>query len=907
MVFKQKSLLFFNIILSLLFILPLPVKAEWLKHSSNPVIPYSADGWDSLAVRSPAVIYDNSQFKLYYQGQKNSSNWQIGVAYSSNGVDWTKNTNNPIITPSSTSFIDENGLEEPAVLKDNLYRMWYKSDPTSTIRYATSTDGIVWDKYEKAVLTGTAYWENHGVANPSVIFKDGKYWMYYTAWGSDNGWLIGLATSPDGIIWTKYERNPLNLPLGDHLGRPSAIYYGGKFHLFYHTGYGRGTDIYHLVSDDGINFSCDGQCSILALGSPGSFDSNTIIGPSVIEHNSQIYLYYGGTIDNSHWQIGLASEQPIVLENKKTPIIILPGMFASWNKEAILHNQATNQEDWILNPVVHEYDGLIQTLTNLDYQNNKDFYVFTYDWRKSLNDSSTDLKQFLEAKFPSSQTKVNLIGHSLGGLIGRIYAQKYGASKINKLLTIGSPHQGVAQTYKPIEAGELEKNNTWLWLAEKIVLVLNKEHFNSDKQTINQMFPMIKDLFPTYNFLKNQNNQEISIQDMQIKNDSLLSYQSNFPDIFSYLKTIAGEKSDTLWGFKVGPRTIFDQLLDYYPDGRPQENFYQTGDYLVLSDSAKAGNNPQILNLDHGEIIYKKESIKKILDASNISYQDSQIIEGEKTIISPSLIFLILSPATIEVKFKNHLYPEQNGLIFIENAQSGNYTLRVLGKEKGQYTVFIGQIGINTDQWTKIEGEIIQAPPTSQIDSYIISFDSQNPSEFPVNQNDVLSLFDLLIRRLSLIRKDYNRPDFGEAIEEAQDAKANFLRRNYKKMRKQLLECNREIFSARKKAPTLYKNVLYDTLLQLENLYERSSKVSGYISKQKEIQKKISDLTKKYSSLEEYLIKQKQQGVNVLQKSISLSQMQEKLSKSKEAFTDSNFSLAEILLLSTMRLGQEIK
>ena len=44
-------------------------------------------------------------------------------------------------------------------------------------------------------------------------------------------------------------------------------------------------------------------------------------------------------------------------------------------------------------------------------------------------------------------------------------------------------------------------------------------------------------------------------------------------------------------------------------------------------------------------------------------------------------------------------------MIFLENAESGTYTLKVTGLGKGKYTVVVGQITTDNDYWENIAGE----------------------------------------------------------------------------------------------------------------------------------------------------------------------------------------------------------
>jgi len=311
---------------------------------------------------------------------------------------------------------------------------------------------------------------------------------------------------------------------------------------------------------------------------------------------------------------------------KKNPIIIIPGFLGSWNKDAILHNKIVLQQDWILNPIAKEYEGLEKTLIHLGYEKNKDFYYFNYDWRKDIESNADKLNVFINNLH--LEQPADLVGHSLGGIVGRIYAQKYGKTNIEHLVTVGSPHQGIAKSYMAVEGGEIETDNSLFWLAEKIVLQLYKDGLKTDRQILSENFPVIQNLIPTTDFLKDES-QVISISNMAIKNNLLSRYQDNFNQIFDILQTTSGEKGMTTSGYVVKKRNVIDELLDNYPDGRPIQKLTDMGDLTVTSVSAKGGENPIILSKDHGELIYTKDAIKQLLDTLQIGVEDKDIIEGK--------------------------------------------------------------------------------------------------------------------------------------------------------------------------------------------------------------------------------------------------------------------------------------
>lgn len=855
-----------------------------------------------------SIIYENSKFKMWY-ADLSGPTIKILRSSSPDGYNWN--------TEGSINIEETANYHDPVILKlDNKKILFYVASNNGNfkIKRAESTDGINFSNISEILTPQLNNWEYKAVSCPFVYHENGIFYLFYCGSGN-NGWSIGLATSSDGVNFIRCSNNPLTDVNGNTIpgGNLFLLKKDNKYYLFFHTWYASGIDVIESESTLGCQMSWKNRRNIISKDT--QYDQNHIISPSIVEVDNQLYLYYTGLGNDNIWRLNLAISQPTSTPTPtltptptpKTPFVLLPGLMASWNKEAILHNQPVNISEWKLAPFVTEYEGVRKTMKNLGYIENQDFYLFAYDWRKGLNDLADDLNVYLNQLTINHQpptSNFNIVGHSLGGLVGRIYAQKYGAEKINKLITVGSPHQGVAQVYKTVEAGELERWDNLIWLAQKIILVLNKNGFETDKETINRLLPVTKDLLPTYNFLKNQNNQEISISNMEIKNDTLLSYQNNFSSIFPYLQTIVGEKGNTLTGFKVGPRTILDQLLNLYPDGRPIENFYQIGDFTVTSTSAGAGNQPIILNFDHGEIIYKSESIKKILDTLAVNYQENQITEGAKTDISPSLIFLIKSPAEMTVEFNGQTFSEQEGIIFIKNASDGDYTLNITGKEKGRYTVIIGQIGENNDNWQQIEGEITQSPPSSQTDTYQIKFNSQSP-QFPIS--NTITLFDEIILYLTDLNKTLKKNEVNRAINNLYQAKQYHQQNNKGRTKSILLLAHKQIFQAEAKANTTEKSKLLYAAEKLENLYEKSLTNYFFGLSRWQLKQNLSRYKKLIIPTQKYLLAKKQQGKNVITNTNILIEIEKRVNLAEKRLNENNLNLADILLKSVVELTKEVR
>lgn len=105
------------------------------------------------------------------------------------------------------------------VIKDTLYKLYYSGHDGQRwkVALATSTNGIRWTKYpDNPILSNSpdSSWDNDTVYGVSVVpLALNDYRMWYSGRTFDLRSKIGYATSTDGIHWTKYSGNPV-LKLG---------------------------------------------------------------------------------------------------------------------------------------------------------------------------------------------------------------------------------------------------------------------------------------------------------------------------------------------------------------------------------------------------------------------------------------------------------------------------------------------------------------------------------------------------------------------------------------------------------------------------------------------------------------------------------------------------------------------
>ena len=104
---------------------------------------------------------------------------------------------------------------------------------------------------------------------------------------------------------------------------------------------------------------------------------------------------------------------------------------------------------------LHQYDQLLSHLQSLGYQQQGGaLKIFTYDWRLSNFHTTELLKHFIDEAAPDPTQQVDIVTHSMGGLIARLYVQAFGgAERVRSLIMMGTPHRGAGQVFRIVEEG----------------------------------------------------------------------------------------------------------------------------------------------------------------------------------------------------------------------------------------------------------------------------------------------------------------------------------------------------------------------------------------------------------------------------------------------------------------------
>lgn len=185
----------------------------------------------------------------------------LGVAVSDDGIVFKKCFSGPIldriaIEPYMCTSCDVR-------IEDGLWKMWYTSgngyvmvedswEPLYDIKYATSADGVSWERHKCIAVPIQNKYEALGV--PSVLFEDEKYKMWYSYRDIRNyrvdrnaSYRIGYAESKDGMHFQRLDHlagitisRDRNAWDGQMIAYGRVISYHGKKYMFYNgNGFGQ--------------------------------------------------------------------------------------------------------------------------------------------------------------------------------------------------------------------------------------------------------------------------------------------------------------------------------------------------------------------------------------------------------------------------------------------------------------------------------------------------------------------------------------------------------------------------------------------------------------------------------------------------------------------------------------------
>ncbi len=195
-----------------------------LRSSSHQLMELGAPGaFDDNGITPISVLsLGNGRLRMYYTGWQLSDKVRYflftGLAESDDGGETFRRVSEvPVLdrcdgemTVRTATFVQ---------LEDGLYKAWYiagsrtimlhgKQVPTYSLHYAESADGVSWPRGREIMRPVEPY--EFGFGRPVIRRTGAGYEMWYSIRRTDVSYLIGYATSTDGVAWARHDEYGMN-------------------------------------------------------------------------------------------------------------------------------------------------------------------------------------------------------------------------------------------------------------------------------------------------------------------------------------------------------------------------------------------------------------------------------------------------------------------------------------------------------------------------------------------------------------------------------------------------------------------------------------------------------------------------------------------------------------------------
>lgn len=299
----------------------------WIDYPQNPLISPTNSYYDNRGVRQSFVFFDEGKYKMFYLGLTYSAKAYICYTESSDGLNWTFPLTNPVISPSNTpNAWDGYGVASGPCIKINgVYHLYYCGWASSaanapwSIGLATSTDGVNWVKREQPVITGVSVGANQIGAN-SIIRIGDYYYLYYTNRNYPN-YNINVMKSLNGVDFTPVTNAPVLMPTfqweGTGVYMASVIKDGDNYKMVYGAGVNSSTAnnksyIGFATSPNGLTWTKSETPIFDNTKTANGWGAFEIAYPSLIKTDSEYRVYYSADSNGSTiYRIGMMRKAAI--------------------------------------------------------------------------------------------------------------------------------------------------------------------------------------------------------------------------------------------------------------------------------------------------------------------------------------------------------------------------------------------------------------------------------------------------------------------------------------------------------------------------------------------------------------------------------------------------------------------
>lgn len=259
-----------------------------------------------------------------------------------------------------------------------------------------------------------------------------------------------------------------------------------------------------------------------------------------------------------------------------------------------------------------EANGYVLDDNDNDFNEGENLFCFSYDWRKDNAYNAELLSEFIDSVINwTSSDQVNLVGHSMGGIVAKTFIKLFDESRVKKLVFIGTPHLGAPEVLTVMLTGKLFE-----WL--------NFFASNYYFRLLGRNLPSCYQLIPTRSYfdlsLNNgfSNGVEVYSECFQLLDGTYLAYD----ELIDYLRDYESPAEEDLNDFLLDNSEIFKEDIDTVDFGSVQVFNIVGHNYLTIGLNRETEIIP-------GSGIIVIEDVRNLNGDYTVPLRSAELINGE--------------------------------------------------------------------------------------------------------------------------------------------------------------------------------------------------------------------------------------------------------------------------------------
>ncbi len=227
-------------------------------------------------------------------------------------VDFGPASGSPLFAGGGEGAWDRDLRERGWIARDGgRWHLWYTGsnsdrDDVRRLGYATSADGLNWNRSDRNPLVANAW-----IEDMCIVKRCGRYHMFAEGIGD----IAHALTSVDRIHWQQQGPLDIRLTTGATIpegprGTPTVWHEKGIWYLFYER---RDRGVWLATSRDAQIFTNFSDEPVLACG-PDLYDRHAIAVDQIIKHCGRYYAYYHASAleDWGQWSTCIATSRDLL-------------------------------------------------------------------------------------------------------------------------------------------------------------------------------------------------------------------------------------------------------------------------------------------------------------------------------------------------------------------------------------------------------------------------------------------------------------------------------------------------------------------------------------------------------------------------------------------------------------------